>query len=350
VSYAKIASGLAARGHVVELVTSGSRLTGRLRAEGLDVTQLPGRDTGPREVWVLWRTLRRLRAQAVVADTPRDVRLAAYATLLHPAPILYRYNLNYRRPRNHLLDRIYLSRVSACVFQSDFIRDDAHAHVPRMSRIPSFQIPNGYDTELFAARPEAGQAFRARYRIRPEQLVVLTTAKLARNKGQDVAIAALDRVRQAGIDVIYVLCGDGATEEGLRRLAHAHGVEAVFTGLLETDQLITALSAADLVVHPSLQEIFPNAVGEAMACACPVVAADAGGTGELLGREGSTGLLVSPGDPAALADAVLALARDPVRRAAMGAGARRRIEQEFPLARMIDGYEATIAQVVGSHG
>ena len=68
----------------------------------------------------------------------------------------------------------------------------------------------------------------------------------------------------------------------------------VLPAFSSVDSLIAALSAADVVLHPSVQEIFPNSVGEAMSCACAVVAADAGGTGELLGRDGRTGALVPP--------------------------------------------------------
>ncbi|HET9038895.1 MAG TPA: glycosyltransferase, partial [Gemmatimonadales bacterium] len=114
--------------------------------------------------------------------------------------------------------------------------------------------------------------------------------------------------------------------------------------------MIGAYNAADLVVHPSLQEIFPNAVGEAMSCARPVVAADAGGTGELLGRDGTAGVLVPATDEQALADAVGALLADPARRRALGQAARRRVETEFPVARMIDGYENALREVVGGGG
>jgi len=346
-SYAKIAAGLAERGHRVHCVTAARRLTVRLEAEGLPVTQLPGGDTGPREVWSLWRTLRMLGAQAIVADTPRDVRLSSYATMVHPARIIYRYNLNYRRPRNHLMDRIYLSRVAACVYQSRFIRDRAWEQMPWMKRIAHYQVPNGYDTIQYAPRPLAGADFRRKYGIPAKALVVLTSAKLSRDKGHDVALAALALVRQAGTDLTYLICGDGGKEAELRVMAHNRQVPTVFTGLLGADQLIEALSAADLVVHPSLREIFPNAVGEAMSCARPVIAADAGGTGELLGGDGSTGLLVPPDDPVALAQAIGDLLHDPGRGAAMGEAARRRIEQAFPLSRMIDGYEAVLARVIG---
>lgn len=343
-SYAKLARGLGERGHVAHLVTASSRLTPRLQRMGLPVTEIPGRNTGPREVWALLRVLRAIRADAVVVDTPRDVRLAAWATLVRQASVVYRYNLNYRRPRNDLMDRAYLRRVSACVYQSNYIRDEA-AKAPRLRRIPHFLIPNGYDLERYAPRPDEGRAFRERYGLPADAHVVLTSAKLTRNKGHEVAISALARLHGEGIPLVYLVCGDGGREAELRTLARSVRLPTVFTGLLESGELIAALAAADIVVHPSLNEIFPNAVGEAMACGRPVIAADAGGTAELVGRDGA-GVLVPPGDSGALADAVRELLADPGRRASLGESARRRIEAEFPLNRMIDRYEAALAAVI----
>ena len=343
-SYAKLARGLGERGHVAHLVTASARLTPRLQKMGLPVTEIPGRNTGPRAVGALLRVLRTIRADAVVVDTPRDVRLAAWATLVRRASIVYRSNLNYRRPRHDLMDRAYLRRVSACVYQSRWIRDDA-ARAPWLRRIPHFLIPNGYDLERYAPRPEDGGVFRRRYGIAADARVVLTSAKLTRNKGHEVAIAALGRLHASGTPLVYLVCGDGGREAELRARARSAGLPAVFTGLLESDELVAALAAADIVVHPSLNEIFPNAVGEAMACARPVIAADAGGTAELVGTNGA-GVLVPPGDPDALAAAVRELLEDPEARRRLGEAARQRIQAEFPLSRMIDRYEAALVAVI----
>ena len=350
VSYAKIARGLQERGHTALLVTAAPKLTRRLADEGLEVAQIPGRDTGPREVWALRRVLAKLRAQAIVADTPRDVRLSFYATLLHRARIVYRYNLNYRRPRTHLMDRVYLSRVAACVYQSEYIRDDAVRHARWMRKIASYQVPNGYDVARYGPRPEAARAFRERYGIDPAASVVLSAAKLTRNKGQEVAINALHRLYRQGVNVVYVVCGDGHREGELTSMAAGLKLPTVFTGLLGTRDMIAGYHAADLVVHPSLQEIFPNAVGEAMACGRPVVAADAGGTAELVGRDGSAGVLVPPADAGALADAVQSLLDDPARLRGIGESARRRIEAEFPIERMVTGYERALGEVIRGGG
>jgi glycosyltransferase involved in cell wall biosynthesis len=349
-SYAKLARGLQERGHTVLLVTAASRLTHRLADEGLQVTQIPGRRSGPLVVWALRHALASIGAEAVVADTPRDVRLSFYATLLHRARIVYRYNFSPRRPRARLLDRMYLSRVSACVYQSKFIHDDALSRARWMRRIASYQVPNGYDTTRYAPRPEAAGAFRERYGIDPGARVVLSAAKLTRNKGQEVAINALHRLHQQGMNVVYVVCGDGHREGELSSMAAGYKLPTVFTGLLGTRDMIAGYNAADVVVHPSLQEIFPNAVGEAMACGRPVVAADAGGTAELVGRDGAAGVLVPPADASALADVVQALLDDPPRLHALGAAARRRIEVEFPVERMVAGYERALAEVIRGGG
>jgi glycosyltransferase involved in cell wall biosynthesis len=268
--------------------------------------------------------------------------------LLHRVPIVYRYNLNYRPPRNHLADRWYSRRVAACVFQSRFIQDLASEQEPWVRRVPAFRVANGYDIIRFAPGRAAADEFRRKWRIPADALVVLTSAKLEPGKGHEVALAALNRVYQHWTALVYVVCGNGAREQELRALASAGTLPVCFTGLLETDELVGALNAAHVVVHPSLHEIFPNAVGEAMACARPVVAADAGGTGELLGRDGSTGVLVPPGDPDALAREITGLLANAARRITIGGAARSRVKKEFSLDQMIDGYESALEQVIGS--
>lgn len=346
-SFAKVAQGLTERGHDVLVLTGAPRLTARFVEEGLRVRQLPMRDTGPREVWSLLREFRRHGSGVAMADGTRDLRLCAYAALPLRIPLVYRFNLNHRRARNHLMDRVYFRRVRSLVFQSQFARTLAYRQSPWMRGTPAPQIPNGYDTARFAPDPAAGRAFRASRGISPEATVVVTPGKLARNKGHDVAFDALQRLAGSGhAPAGYVVLGDGIREQELKTLARDLGIPTWFTGFLAPEGVAAALNAADLVVHPSSQEIFPNAVGEAMACGRPVVAMDSGGTPELVGTDGTAGVLVPPRDPAALTQAIGALLADDGRRAALGAAARERILQTFPLRRMIDGYEQVFAQLV----
>ena len=83
-----------------------------------------------------------------------------------------------------------------------------------------------------------------------------------------------------------------------------------------------------------------------MACAKAVIAVDAGGTAELLGADGSTGVLVPAENPDAMAEAVKHVLANPGLRRALGSAARLRIEKKFPLGGMINGYESALREVV----
>jgi glycosyltransferase involved in cell wall biosynthesis len=96
------------------------------------------------------------------------------------------------------------------------------------------------------------------------------------------------------------------------------------------DRLPDYYAAADVGVFPSIgDEAFGITIAEAMSCAKPVIGSYIGGIPEVVGNEGSCGVLVPPGDPRALAQAMRALALDPARRAAMGRAARARIERHY---------------------
>jgi glycosyltransferase involved in cell wall biosynthesis len=106
----------------------------------------------------------------------------------------------------------------------------------------------------------------------------------------------------------------------------------VFTGELADPR--PAYAAMDVLAMTSVQpEPFGGVVSEAMSMGLPVVATNIGGSIDQV-VEGVTGLLVAPGDPAALADAIESLMRDPELRRRMGDAARTRIREHFSLAEM----------------
>jgi glycosyltransferase involved in cell wall biosynthesis len=89
---------------------------------------------------------------------------------------------------------------------------------------------------------------------------------------------------------------------------------------------------------PSLAEGISNTILEAMASGLPVVATEVGGNADLVTREVS-GLLVPAADPEAMAAALLRLARDPARAAAMGEAGRARVEEDFSMRAMVGRYQ-----------
>jgi glycosyltransferase involved in cell wall biosynthesis len=150
-----------------------------------------------------------------------------------------------------------------------------------------------------------------------------------------------------GWPAVYAVAGEGPLRDELRRRAESLGVPVRLTGFLEHADLLGALSAADVYLHPSLEEIFPNSVGEAMSCARPVVATDVGGTAELLGDDGRAGILVPAGEVEAIALQLERLLSDSDLRRCLADEARRRVELEFPLSRMVERYRAVVTEAVG---
>lgn len=337
ISFAKIARGLADRGHRILLVTRTAPVTAGFMAEGLAATELQLRNTGIPEVSRLRRVLSRHRAEAIMADTPRDLRLSVLAGLFTRRRIVYRYNMNYRRPRSDLGDRLYARRIAATVYLSKFIQQEARDAGARFGG-SSYLIPNGFDTDVFAPDERAGMAFRAQYRLDPEEALILTAGKLVRGKHVERGIAALEMVQLNGIRATYVLCGDGPEEDDLKREAYRRGVRVLVTGTIDQKMLRGAYNAAEVVLHTG-RETFGNVVGEAMSCGRAVASVEEGAAPEVIGTTGEAGVLFPADDAAALALVLTRLLRDPVQRGTMGAAARRRIQQLFPLSRMISGYE-----------
>lgn len=346
-SLAKIAGGLAARGHHSHMFAGSETVLRAFADLGLPTSFVPTASTGLREAWALRRKLAALGTEVILADRPRDLRLAVLASLGRATSVVYRYNHSVLGAPLGLSTRLFFRRARGCIYQAERVREQALTRAPWLANRPSWVIPNGFDLARFAPDREAGQAFRARYSIGSDAVLILTVAALERGKGHEVAMEALERISGSG-DLVYVICGIGRRETNLRADAMRRHLATLFVGHLETDDLVGALNAADLVVHPSQEDIFPNAVGEAMACARAVVASDVGGIGELLGREGAAGLLVPPGDVAALSETMRSVLADPSRRAAIAAAARARIEARGTLARMVDGYEAVLYETVGA--
>jgi glycosyltransferase involved in cell wall biosynthesis len=129
-------------------------------------------------------------------------------------------------------------------------------------------------------------------------------------------------------------------EAELSARARDHGLAGRVHLLGLRSDIAALLSAADVFVLPSLSEGLPLALLEAMFAGCPIVASDVGEVGAALAH-GEAGMLVPPGDPAALAEALDALLGAPDRARAMGARAASRAAAEYDIARMVNRYVDT---------
>ena len=183
---------------------------------------------------------------------------------------------------------------------------------------------------------------------------ILFVGRLEPRKGIDVLLAAAPWLLAGAPDVRLVVVGEEVAPPGaasvragfMERHAGAPWLDRVrFEGPLPRAALLARYAACDLVVIPSRYESFGLTALEAMIFAKPCVASDAGGLAEVVAH-GETGLLVAPGDPAALACALLRLVRSKGQRRRMGEAARRRYLARFTAGAMATDYEAWMRDIV----
>ena len=161
-------------------------------------------------------------------------------------------------------------------------------------------VGNGVDGEAF--RPIDRAAARRRLGLSPAVPHVVFVGRLEPVKGPDVLVAAAARL---GGGACVTLVGDGALRRALAAAigAAGFGERVVLAGARPHREIAEWLNAADVVCVPSRSEGAPNVALEAASCGTPVVGSRVGGIPELVG-EPACGILVSPGDPGALAGAL----------------------------------------------
>jgi glycosyltransferase involved in cell wall biosynthesis len=173
-----------------------------------------------------------------------------------------------------------------------------------------------------------------------ETLVLVLVANLIPYKGHADLLRALAMARDRLADDWTLLCvgrDDGIGGE-LAALARDLGLGRHVRWLGHRDDGPALLAAADIGLLCSHEEGFSNAILEGMAAGLPMVVTDVGGNAEAV-LDDDTGLVVPARDPTRLAEAIVALARDPARRQAMGAAGRRRVATKFTRQACVLAYE-----------
>lgn len=183
--------------------------------------------------------------------------------------------------------------------------------------------------------------------FRGDGVLAATMSVLRPQKAVHDFVAAAPAILAAVPDARLAVIGDGDLRGELEEQARSLGLGGRLRFFPFRPPAWRQLKSLDLYVLPSAWEAFPIAILEAMACGVPQVATDVGGTGEAL-ADGETGLLVPPGDPAALAGGVIRLLRDRGERERMGAAGRARQAQRFGIAQMLDGTAEVYRRVLAS--
>jgi len=197
------------------------------------------------------------------------------------------------------------------------------------------KIYSGIDLNAFHGYGKKEQgSLREELGLDKKSRVIGFVSKLWEGKGHDVALSAMAHVVKEIPDAKLLLVGEGPLRPKLEELSRNLRIESsvVFAGFRTKIAEITSL--CELCILPSFFEGMGRVLLEAGACGKPVVASNVGGIPDVV-VEGVTGLLVPPGDPAALSDAVLRLMREPKLIIKMGEAARKRINEKYDAGTMV---------------
>lgn len=339
-----LALGAQRRGYEVAVAygTEGE-LTQKLEAAGIPTYHIEGmgRDiklgSDFRALLELYRLMRTLRPTVVHSNSSKAGGLAALAARLSGIRRIvftaHGWAFNEDRPSwqraliwfMHYLT-VLLSHTTICV--SHAARRDASS-MPFVQRTLHV-IHNGIGTHTLLSRDEA------RVRLAPQFSTTTwigTIAELHPTKQLHVLIEAFQQLSSQS-NLSLVIMGEGQERIRLETLIQSHDLEARVRLVGHVADASSYLSALDIFVLPSRSEGLGYVILEAGQAGLPVVASRVGGIPEVI-EDGSTGLLVPPGNTDALTKALEALLSDSERSRSYGEALRERVRKEFSLEDML---------------
>jgi glycosyltransferase involved in cell wall biosynthesis len=236
------------------------------------------------------------------------------------------------------LNRIGSSRPDRVLFNS---RTSLAQHQARGFSVQRAAfLPNGFDVDGFVPDAQARARWRSAWNLPPAAVAFGLFARFHPVKDHAGFLQAARRVREARSDACFVLAGTSVDADNavLARAIADAGLQGHVHLLGARRDIAQLLPALDVYVSSSTQEAFSNSIREAMSCALPTVVTDVGDSRAVVA---DTGRIVPPGDPAALADAMIAMVDlGASGRAALGALARERVVAEFALPAVAARYAA----------
>lgn len=227
------------------------------------------------------------------------------------------------------------------------IADEVSASFRRVYGFPETAlIPNSIPVRQYSAPAVSRAEWRSRNGVAADEFVYLSVARFWPQKDHHTLLQAFAKGpgRRGGARLL--LAGEGALREATEDLGKRLGIATQVSFLGQRGDIAEALGAADVFVLSSRWEGNPLSVMEAMSAGRAVLATSVGALPELV-RQGLDGLLVAPGDAAAMGDAMCLLQAQPAMLQKMGNSGRERALERFDLPAMVQAYTQLYEQVLG---
>ena len=225
--------------------------------------------------------------------------------------------------------------------------DIAHYGVAPLNKI--LTIPLGLEIEPMLEAEQHRGRLRAELGVGDDRPLIGIVARLVPIKAHEVFLEAASMIRAASPASTFLIIGDGERRAELEGLARQLGIAGATRFLGWRDDMREVYADLDVVTLCSNNEGSPVALIEALAAARPVVATRVGGVPNVV-HDGESGLLVPPRDPAAFADAVLTLLRDPARAARLGKAGRQAVFPKHASSRLVRDVERLYLELAREKG
>ena len=324
----------------------------RFQELGISVTEIPLGHVGIRPLFATIRLIRQHRVDLVHTHGKGPGLYGRLAARWLGIPAVHTFHGIHYDSYPWLGQCLYLtlerclSRLTHTIINVSASQEAEGLNLHLFKPGQSMVITNGVDFEEMDQRLLESPVKRERLGLRPDDVVLGCVSRFDPVKRLEVLLAALGRLQDRIPGVMLVLVGGGGEEDRIRRLTRRLGLQdrVIFTGFLETPARI--YPALDLYLSTSLKEGLPLSLVEALGAGLATVATDVPGHRDVV-VHGKTGLLIPADNEAALADAVVSLWADPIKRAALSKAARQWVRDEFGIEKML-GRTAAVYRAAGA--
>jgi len=264
------------------------------------------------------------------------------------------HGLAFHPYQSSMLNKFYIAVEKAAAERTDFFISVADAMTSQAlaAGIGSAErFVTAYsaieENDFLKAIPEGRKtAFRAKYDIAADAVVLVTIARLFHLKGHDFIIESAKALAGRFEKVIWLFVGDGILADKYKRQIEKSGLASRFrfTGLLAPAEIPLVIQSSDILVHCSLREGLARTLPQAMLCGRAAISFDVDGAREVVNE--NTGRLVEPKNIAQLTAACAELIADKDLREKLGRRARESVKEKFAPETMVDTIEGVYKKLL----
>lgn len=323
----------------------GGDLSDEVKKSGIEVRivrmrslKIPNPFSFFRSITSLVKILKKREIVLVHANGSRCAIYGSIASMFAGIPMIWHVRI---LESDGLLDR-FLAKISTVIIVNSKAVAERFKWLRNKGKLKI--IYNGIDFTKFG-NPVQSEKIKKEFGFNPSSSLVATVGRLDWYKAHQYFLQAAKKVKETMPNVNFLIVGDGERRTYLENLTKKLGLDkdVVFAG--NRKDISDILECVDIFVLSSVSEGFGRAAAEAMAREKPVVATKVGGLCEVI-DDGTTGILVPPKNPTALAEAVTGLLKDKRKAKDMGIAGRKRAEKMFNIGENVKMTETLYEKIL----